>query len=249
MLTNKKIFICLLLIGTLAMASGCTNKVTIHEKVNGMEKSQTADSSKNQENSKSQNESNTSNENYSKDTNKTNPSDENSSINTNTQNNSESLKVEKELLNKIKNLAENGEIINCEFKAKATNISEVEDKWGEADSTEFVKDAKGTYSDYKEQGVAFGWNKGMQIFEARTFDESLKSISYEVVEEVFGKPEYTSTYDKDLIIGYKAGTDFKVLFVFSGGANDLGKAKLNHYSVLYPAGTVNSMAGDSGREW
>lgn len=251
MLFRKKSIICVLLISTLALVGGCSNNITINESSNAVERNKTTEENKgqNQGESKEENKTNPSEKNSSTDSNKASFSDKKSNTGESTNNTLDPLKAEKELLDKIKKLAVNGEIINCEFKVKETNISTVEDKWGEADSTDFIKAAKGTYSYYKDYGVALGWNKGMQIFEVRTFDKSLNTIPYSLVEEVFGKPEYTSTYDKDAIIGYTAGKDFKILFVFAGGANDLRNAKLDHYSVLYPQGTVNSMAGDSGREW
>lgn len=49
------------------------------------------------------------------------------------------------------------------------------------------------------------------------------------------------------IIGYKVNDDFKLLFVFSDSKSEV--SVLDHYSVLYPRGTVNSMADDPGREW
>lgn len=48
------------------------------------------------------------------------------------------------------------------------------------------------------------------------------------------------------IIGYKVNDDFKLLFVFSDSKSEV--SVLDHYSVLYPRGTVNSMADDPGRE-
>lgn len=162
--------------------------------------------------------------------------------------NSEEDAFAKTLLNDIKDSAQNGKIVKCDFGVKDTNISTVEDKWGKADSTDFVAAAKGTYSTFEVQRVAFGWNKGMQVFEARSFDEDLKEITYGLLEENLGKPSYSVEANGEKIVGYKAGEEFKILFVFKF-QEDMSKASLHHYSVLYPVGTVNSMAGDPGREW
>lgn len=154
----------------------------------------------------------------------------------------------KTLLNDIKDLAESGKIIKCDFGVKNTNLTNVEESWGEADSTDYVPAAKGTYSTYNVHRVAFGWNKGMQIFEARSFEEELGEITYGLVEENFGTPNYSTECNGEKIIGYTAGEEFKILFVFPM-VDNMKEAKLNHYSVLYSAGTVNSMANDPGREW
>lgn len=42
---------------------------------------------------------------------------------------------------------------------------------------------------------------------------------------------------------------FKIEFVFPLSAANNSNPMMNHYLVLYPAGTVNSMAGDPGRQW
>lgn len=162
--------------------------------------------------------------------------------------NSEEGAFAKTLLNDIKDSAQNGKIVNCDFGVKDTNITTIEDKWGKADSTDYVAAAKGTYSTFGVQRVAFGWNKGMQIFEARSFDEDLREITYGLLEENLGAPNYQTEANGEKIVGYKIGEDFKILFVFKI-QDDMKKASLDHYSVLYPAGTVNSMAGDPGREW
>jgi hypothetical protein len=151
------------------------------------------------------------------------------------------------LLNMMQ-LAKKGKVINCEFPVKTSNFGDIENKWGKADKTEWIQSAKGTYSTYLKKNVAFGWNKGMQIFEVRSFDNRLKTISLSKVKEIFGTPAYDSKTNNQEIIGYKAGSEFKIEIVFyktKGNNNPI----IDHYNVLYPAGTVNSMANDPGRQW
>ncbi len=144
--------------------------------------------------------------------------------------------------------AKKGKIIDCEFPVKTSVIDDVTNKWGKADKTEYIASAKGTYATFSKQKIAFGFNKGAQIFEARTFDSALSTITLSKAKEVFGKPAYTSTTKTEDIIGYTAGKEFKILLVFpkADGKTD---PVLNHYSVLYPDGTVNTMADDPGRQW
>ena len=65
----------------------------------------------------------------------------------------------------------------------------------------------------------------------------------------FGTPDHNITSNGEIILGYVAGADYKILFVFKAPTNNNTDPELDHYSVLYPKGTVNSMAGDPGREW
>ncbi|EKQ52973.1 MULTISPECIES: YjgB family protein [unclassified Clostridium] len=171
----------------------------------------------------------------------------------NSGNNNESQKSEdnskKTILNDIKIMAQEGKIINSDFQAKSSNLQEVEDKLGKADKSEWVADAKGNYSTYSKNKVVFGSNKGGRIFEIRSFDERLSQISLSMVEDFFGTPSHDVTYNGEKIIGYVLGEDFKILFVFKAPNDSNSNPKLDHYSVLYPKGTVNSMASDPGREW
>ena len=63
---------------------------------------------------------------------------------------------------------------------------------GKPDSSEYVEDAKGTYDTYNSKNVVFGFNKGNQIFEVRSFDPELKTITVSAVEAAYGKPDHTS---------------------------------------------------------
>ena len=174
----------------------------------------------------------------------TEPNEDNSDKDNNE--NKDSLKVE--LLDNIQSKAESGMVINSEFKSKDNVIDEAVSTYGEEDTKEYIDEAKGTYYTFESKKLAFGVNKGSQIFEARSFDDSLKNLSLKDITSYFGQPQYefiTSTNEK--IIGYVVNDDFKLLFVFSDSENE--SAILDHYSVLYPRGTVNNMANDPGREW
>ena len=190
------------------------------------------------------NDSKSSNETSSEDKNsKSDAPSENSNVGTsNTENNSQ-----KALLDNIKKLSEEGKIINCDFPVKTSTLQDVEKKWGKADKSDWVGEAKGNYAAYSNKNVVFGTNKGDQVFEARSFDSQLKQITLSEVKDFFGQPQYDVTSNGEKIIGYKSGSEFKILLVFKDSENK--DPKLDHYSVLYPNGTKNNMSGDKGREW
>lgn len=153
------------------------------------------------------------------------------------------------LLGNIRTFATKGRIINCEYPVKDTNLSTIEKRWGKADNSTWVSSAKGLYSTYKKHNVVFGSNKGAQIFEARSLDPRLTKISLSMVKMNFGNPQHNVTTGGEQIIGYAIGKEFKLLFVFPKPTKSNPNPSMRHYSVLYPAGTVNSMAGDPGRQW
>jgi len=155
----------------------------------------------------------------------------------------------KALLVNMKHLAEQGKVINSDFSVKTTALENVKSKWGEPEKTEWVAAAKGTYATYSNRAVIFGYNKGFQIFEVRSLDQQLQKLSLAKTKEVYGTTAYDVKVNGEEIIGYKAGQEFKIEFVFPLPTASNADPMMNHYQVLYPAGTVNSMADDPGRQW
>lgn len=153
------------------------------------------------------------------------------------------------LLKSILDTAKKGKVINSIYPANTTVIEDVIKEWGQPYKTDYIAEAKGIYDQFPAHKVVFGFNKGSQIFEVRSFDMSLHCITKTKALEVLGKPDYTNKIDGEEVIGYKTGGDYHLLLVFSEDISKTGDARLDHYSVLYPQGTVNLMSGDPGREW
>ncbi|OPX87640.1 MAG: hypothetical protein A4E53_02419 [Pelotomaculum sp. PtaB.Bin104] len=89
-------------------------------------------------------------------------------------------------------------------------------------------------------------NKGSQIFDVRSYDDSLKQITLSKVKEVLGMPQNTHHYDTEDMLAYQAGEKYQLLFLFPKASQQNADPQLNHYNVFYPKGTVNSMANDPG---
>jgi hypothetical protein len=150
------------------------------------------------------------------------------------------------LLNEIMQLARQGKIINCEFPVETTVIETVKQKWGDPDQEEYISAAKGRYATYLKHNVAFGSNKGSQIFDVRSYDNKLKELMMSKVKEVLGTPENIHQYDTEYMLVYKAGEKYQLLFIFPKATQQNPDPQLDHYNVFYPRGTVNSMADDPG---
>jgi hypothetical protein len=153
------------------------------------------------------------------------------------------------LLAKMMSMAKQGKIISIDFAVKTTNIDEVEKVWGKADKTDWVAAAKGQYSTYSKYNVVIGFNKGGQIFEARSNSNQLMGITLAEAKEVLGTPAHDAKVNGQEIIGYRANSSFKLELVFPQPTNSKPNPVIDHYNVLYPEGTVNSMADDPGRQW
>lgn len=155
---------------------------------------------------------------------------------------------QKATLIKVRSLAKEGKILNSTFPVKKTTIDQVEKVLGKADSADYIGEAKGTYYVYMSHGLVFGANKGDQVFELRSFDNQLSKISSDTVKKVLGKPDHTVKSDTQLILGYYAGKDHRLEFVYKR-ADEKHPLLFDHYNVLYPNGTINQMADDPGRKW
>lgn len=76
-----------------------------------------------------------------------------------------------------------------------------------------------------------------------------KTTVIDDIERKWGKPAYDVKVNGEEIIGYVANNEFKLLLVFPESTNKNPNPLLDHYSVLYPRGTVNLMVDDQGRQW
>ncbi|EKN67027.1 hypothetical protein BABA_13372 [Neobacillus bataviensis LMG 21833] len=172
-----------------------------------------------------------------------------SASNNNTSASSSNGDTQRELLSSIMKLAKQGKIINSEFPVKTTVIEDIEKKLGNPDKVDWVPNAKGNYAVFSKYNVVFGFNKGSQIFEARSFDKKLNELSLSMVKKVFGTPAYDVESNGEEIIGYVANSEYKILLVFPKPSNSNPDPVMDHYSVLYPKGTFNNMSNDPGRQW
>lgn len=155
-------------------------------------------------------------------------------------------KIDTALLDQIIESAHQGKILNCQFPVETTVIDDVKENWGPADKEEYIAAAKGTYATFNEQNVAFGFNKGSQIFDVRSYDDSIKAITMSQLREVLGSPDNTHYYDNEDMLVYQVGEKYQLLFIFPKATSGNPDPKLDHYNLFYPDGTVNSMAGDPG---
>lgn len=153
------------------------------------------------------------------------------------------------LLNTMMALAKQGKVMNSDFAAKTNTIEDVEKVWGKADKTDLVTSAKGFYATYSAHNVVFGFNKGNEIFEVRSYSSRLKGISLAEAKDVYGAPAYDAKVNGQEIIGYAANSTYKLELVFPLPTNSDPYPVIDHYNVLFPRGTANDMADDPGRQW
>jgi beta-N-acetylhexosaminidase len=136
--------------------------------------------------------------------------------------------------------ANEGSIINSDFHLKSTTINEVRKSWGIEDKRDYVAAAKGTYCTYSKEHVVVAYNKGQQLFEIRSYDPSLGTLTIQDIRNYFGSPKTDiKTSNKEEIISYTVGTN-TLKFIFPTGTQTL---YLDHYSIYDDSLAKNSMAG------
>jgi len=148
-----------------------------------------------------------------------------------------------ELLTTLRDLAKNGQTLGSEYRVEKDVFDTVEQQWGKPDLVSYVSGI--TYNTYRDRGLVFGFNKGMQIVDIGSYNYQLQYVSLADVVKTLGKPQSTANVAGQTIYTYKVNDNYELKIVFSGiadGTND-DKVFIDHMNVFYPRGTINNMAG------
>lgn len=149
----------------------------------------------------------------------------------------------------LKTKAENGKVIGSDFALKQV-IEDVINTYGEpSEQPEWNAKGKGIFIRFEKLNLQFGYNKGSEIFEIKSVDETVKQIRYTDLIETLGEPDYLDEQGTVKTLGYIINDEYKLLFVLSTSPLSPEESAVTEYSVFYPAATVNLMADDPGREW
>ncbi|TKH09885.1 DUF4309 domain-containing protein, partial [Bacillus wiedmannii] len=92
--------------------------------------------------------------------------------------------INQKSINHVKELFElskEGKVPNVPFAAHTGDIEEIEKAWGKADKTEQA--GNGMYATFTNKNVSFGFNKGSQVFDVRSYHSELKSITLQEIEK------------------------------------------------------------------
>ncbi|PQZ57814.1 MULTISPECIES: YjgB family protein [Bacillus] len=156
-----------------------------------------------------------------------------------TDSNSKNTVVNQKSINHIKDLfeqAKEGKVPNVPYAAHTGDIEEIEKAWGKADKTEQA--GNGMYATFTNKNVSFGFNKGSQVFDVRSYHSELKVITLQEVEKALGKPASVKVNGNDKIYIYKVNNQFELKFIIPESTG-----KVHHISVFSPEDSINKMAG------
>ncbi|MBJ7936920.1 YjgB family protein [Bacillus cereus] len=133
-------------------------------------------------------------------------------------------------------LAKEGKVPNVPFGAHTGDIEEIEKAWGKANKTEQA--GNGMYATFTNKNVVFGFNKGSQVFDVRSYHAELKSITLQEIEKALGKPSSVKGNGGDKIYVYKVNNQYELKFVIPKSTGNV-----DHISVFSPEDSINKMAG------
>jgi hypothetical protein len=144
------------------------------------------------------------------------------------------------LVLEIKKRALEGKILHYRFVCGKSLIdTDIHQALGKPDTSESA--GKGIYDTYKQKGLAFGFNKGSQVFDIRSYTAEIRKLTYQDISETLGPPASFSRIGHQKILVYKLNSKYELKFIFNEPVS--GSTHLDHYSVFYPQGAVNYMAG------
>lgn len=136
-------------------------------------------------------------------------------------------------------LAKQGKVSGIPF-VQQSNMSAVNQAWGKPDSQNMA--GAGMYASYGARNVAFGFNKGEQIFDLRSYSALFQTVAFADIQSALGNPGAVRQTSDSYIYMYPAGADYQLLWVFPKLSDGSRGVHVNHVSVFWPQGTVDLMA-------
>lgn len=141
-----------------------------------------------------------------------------------------------QLIGSIYKLAKEGKVSGSEYAAHDSMYDDIEKSWGKADTNESA--GNGIYATYDKKGITFGYNKGMRVFDVRSYSDKLNAITLKDLEIALGSADEKTVNGTDRIYTYKVNKQYELKFVISESTG-----KVDHISVYSPDDAKNNMAG------
>ncbi|WP_103109611.1 YjgB family protein [Brevibacillus reuszeri] len=147
-----------------------------------------------------------------------------------------------DMLKDLRELAKNGQTFGSSYRVEKDVFDEIEKVLGKPNNISTIKGI--TYNTYRDLGLVFAFNKGMQVVDIRSYDPRLQAISLAEVNQALGEPQSKTTLNGETIYTYKVNDKYELKIIFTG-VIDKKKSTLyiDHVNIYYPRGTINNMAG------
>lgn len=146
-------------------------------------------------------------------------------------------------IDSILELAQVGKVKGSEFAAKSSLIDQVKAAWGQPDQENPAGD--GIYATYSDRAVTFGYNKGNQIYDVRSYDKDLQLITLSQVKSKMGQATTDNIVQQEEILTYELNEQFQLKFIFTLPEQEQGDAVLDHIAVISNQAATNLMADNN----
>ncbi|MFS0558373.1 YjgB family protein [Brevibacillus sp. 179-C9.3 HS] len=147
-----------------------------------------------------------------------------------------------EILQSVRDLAQNGQTFESQYRVEKDVFDDVEKQLGKPDVVSVINGI--TYNTYRDRNLVYAFNKGMQLVDIRSYDPRLQAITLAEVQKTLGNPASVATTGGQTIYTYKVTPNYELKIIFSGiMTKESSTLYIDHVNIYYPRGTFNNMAG------
>jgi hypothetical protein len=139
--------------------------------------------------------------------------------------------------------ARQGKVPGADFAAHTNLIDDVKKAWGDPEKQDTA--GKGFYATYTQRGYAFGFNKGSQLFDVRSYQPEIQKIKLTAVQAELGTPDHLNRLqnpNQDVLI-YQVNDLYQLQLIFPHPTEQNPNPNLDHISVFCEQDSHNLMAG------
>lgn len=147
------------------------------------------------------------------------------------------------LIHKIIDSANSGKLPGDSFVVGKTDISMIEKDWTTPSS--ISKTSQGVYASFNAHSMAFGYYRNSPIFDIRSYDKSIQTITLNDVKKVMGEPSDISYYNSgeihQQILIYQVNNSNQLKWVMDMPSNQTPNPKIDHISLFNQQIAKNSI--------
>ncbi|MBP2242734.1 peptidoglycan/xylan/chitin deacetylase (PgdA/CDA1 family) [Cytobacillus eiseniae] len=129
------------------------------------------------------------------------------------------------LLNEILELANIGMTLGSQINVLESKMEQVKAEWGEPDKLDQA--GKGSYATYDGKRVAVGFNEAGEIFDVRSYANSLSELTPAFIKETIGQPDQVRNVNNEEIYVYELNQMIELKFIIPNNSK-----AVHHLSIL-----------------
>lgn len=137
-----------------------------------------------------------------------------------------------EYLSIIVNHAKKGEADSSSFNVFSSTMQEVKSHWGEPAKTDHV--GNGYYATYDDKNTVFGFTAEGKIYDIRSYNKQLKTISLSDLKKVLGEPAEIRAGKGEQILVYSFSEEVQLKFILSNETEKVDHLSVYNQTIVLP---------------